>query len=113
MPSSFSTRFAKARIIGPLPLRCAIIRPRELIFGGRLATRLAGSRLSRRLFRAARDRDPDNPRVRYLSLAPEGGPAEFGLDPETQLEYGQSQAEPSRLLLLFFRASGGFCTRTT
>jgi len=39
----------------------------ELIFGGRLATRLGGGRLSRRLFRAAYARDPGNPRVRYFT----------------------------------------------
>ena len=39
----------------------------ELIFGGRLATRLGGWRLSRRLFRAAYARDPSNPRVRYFT----------------------------------------------
>ena len=40
----------------------------ELIFGGRLAVRLGGRRLSRRLFRAALDRDPLDPRVRYYTL---------------------------------------------
>jgi tetratricopeptide (TPR) repeat protein len=39
----------------------------ELILGGRLATRLGGGRLSRRLFRAAYARDPSNPRVRYFT----------------------------------------------
>jgi hypothetical protein len=39
----------------------------ELILGGRLAMRLGGWRLSRRLFRAAHARDPKNPRVRYFS----------------------------------------------
>ncbi|HTT19509.1 MAG TPA: tetratricopeptide repeat protein [Candidatus Sulfotelmatobacter sp.] len=39
----------------------------ELIFGGRLAFRLAGWRLSRRLFRAAYVRDATNPRVRYFA----------------------------------------------
>jgi predicted Zn-dependent protease len=39
----------------------------ELILGGRLATRLGGRRLSRRLFRAAYQRDPQNPRVRYFT----------------------------------------------
>jgi tetratricopeptide (TPR) repeat protein len=39
----------------------------ELILGGRLATRLGGARLSRRLFRAAYMRDPSNPRVRYFT----------------------------------------------
>jgi tetratricopeptide (TPR) repeat protein len=39
----------------------------ELILGGRLAFRLGGWRLSRRLFRAAYARDPVNPRVRYFA----------------------------------------------
>jgi tetratricopeptide (TPR) repeat protein len=39
----------------------------ELILGGRLAVRLGGWRLSRRLFRAAYERDPGNPRVRYFA----------------------------------------------
>lgn len=39
----------------------------ELIFGGRLAFRLGGWRLSRRLFRATYARDPSNPRVRYFA----------------------------------------------
>jgi len=39
----------------------------ELIFAGRLAVRLGGRRLSRRLFRAAYARDPANPRVRYFA----------------------------------------------
>ena len=39
----------------------------ELILGGRLATRVGGSRLSRRLFRGTYDRNPDNPRVRYFT----------------------------------------------
>jgi len=39
----------------------------ELIFGGRLAFRLGGWRLSRRLFRAAYAREPANPRVRYFA----------------------------------------------
>jgi hypothetical protein len=39
----------------------------ELIFGGRLAARLGGGRLSRRLFRAASARDPANPRVRHFT----------------------------------------------
>jgi tetratricopeptide (TPR) repeat protein len=39
----------------------------ELILGGRLAMRLGGGRLSRRLFRAAYARDPANPRVRYFT----------------------------------------------
>ena len=39
----------------------------ELIFGGRLASRLGGSRLSRRLFRVAYMRDATNPRVRYFA----------------------------------------------
>jgi predicted Zn-dependent protease len=39
----------------------------ELILGGRLAFRLGGWRLSRRLFRAAYARDAANPRVRYFT----------------------------------------------
>jgi len=39
----------------------------ELILGGRLAVRLGGWRLSRRLFREAQARDPVNPRVRYFT----------------------------------------------
>ncbi len=39
----------------------------ELILGGRLAVRLGGWRLSRRLFREAQARDPDDPRVRYFT----------------------------------------------
>jgi cellulose synthase operon protein C len=39
----------------------------ELIFGGRLAVRLGGWRLSRRLFREAQARDPVDPRVRYFT----------------------------------------------
>jgi tetratricopeptide (TPR) repeat protein len=39
----------------------------ELVLGGRLAVRLGGWRLSRWLFRAAYERDPDNPRVRYFT----------------------------------------------
>jgi tetratricopeptide (TPR) repeat protein len=38
----------------------------ELILGARLASRLGGSRLSRWLFRAASERDPSSPRVRYF-----------------------------------------------
>jgi predicted Zn-dependent protease len=40
----------------------------ELILGGRLAARLGGRRLSRRLFRAALGRSPLDPRVRYYTL---------------------------------------------
>ncbi len=43
------------------------LSPDELVFGGRLAFRLGGWRLSRKLFRAADARDPDNPRVRYFA----------------------------------------------
>jgi len=39
----------------------------ELILGARLAARLGGQRLSRRLLRSAFKRDPDNPRVRYFT----------------------------------------------
>jgi hypothetical protein len=39
----------------------------ELVFGGRLALRLGGLRLSRLLFREAHARDPGNPRVRYFT----------------------------------------------
>jgi len=39
----------------------------ELILGGRLAVRLGGWRLSRRLFRAAYERDPANPLVLYFT----------------------------------------------
>ena len=39
----------------------------ELILGGRLAARLGGWRLSRWLFRAALERNPSDPRVRYFS----------------------------------------------
>jgi tetratricopeptide (TPR) repeat protein len=39
----------------------------ELILAARLATRLGGLRLSRWLFRMARERDPSNPRVRYYT----------------------------------------------
>lgn len=39
----------------------------ELILGGRLASRLGGVRLSRRLFRAAYAREPGHPKVRYFS----------------------------------------------
>jgi hypothetical protein len=38
----------------------------ELILGGRLAARLGGGRLSRRLLRTAYAREPDNPRVRLF-----------------------------------------------
>ena len=38
----------------------------ELILGGRLAARLGGSRLSRRLFRTARERYPADARARYF-----------------------------------------------
>jgi predicted Zn-dependent protease len=40
----------------------------ELILGGRLAARLGGGRLSRRLLRTAYAREPDNPRVRYFTI---------------------------------------------
>jgi tetratricopeptide (TPR) repeat protein len=39
----------------------------ELILGGRLAVRLGGRRLSRRLFRAAWARNPSDPKVRYFT----------------------------------------------
>lgn len=39
----------------------------ELVFGGRLAARLGGLRLSRWLFQEALKRDPSNPRVRYYT----------------------------------------------
>lgn len=39
----------------------------HLVLGGRLAARLGGMRLSRRLLREAFHRDPDNPRVRYFA----------------------------------------------
>ena len=39
----------------------------ELIFAGRLAVRLGGGRLSRGLFRRAREVDPTNPAVRYFT----------------------------------------------
>ncbi len=39
----------------------------ELILGGRLAMRLGGRRLSRRLLRAALTRNPSNPKVRYFT----------------------------------------------
>jgi cellulose synthase operon protein C len=39
----------------------------ELILGGRLAVRLGGRRLSRRLFRAALARNPSDARVRYFT----------------------------------------------
>ncbi len=39
----------------------------ELVLGGRLAARLGGSRLSRSLLRAAHQRDPRNPLVRYFT----------------------------------------------
>jgi tetratricopeptide (TPR) repeat protein len=40
----------------------------ELILGGRLAARLGGGRLSRRLLRTAYAREPDNPRLRYFTM---------------------------------------------
>ena len=63
----------------------------ELILGGRLATRLGGWRLSRRLFRAAYARDPGNPRVRYFT--------------------NHARRQRSRLLddLLFFEANPDLC----
>jgi tetratricopeptide (TPR) repeat protein len=39
----------------------------ELILGGRLASRLGGWRLCRWLYRAAAERDPSSPRVRYYA----------------------------------------------
>jgi len=39
----------------------------ELIFGGRLAVRLGGRRLSRHLFRTALARDPENVRLQYFT----------------------------------------------
>jgi tetratricopeptide (TPR) repeat protein len=39
----------------------------ELILGARLAARLGGSRLQRWLYRAAREREPTSPRVRYFT----------------------------------------------
>lgn len=39
----------------------------ELVFGGRLAVRLGGRRLSRRLFRTALSRNPSDARVRYFT----------------------------------------------
>ena len=39
----------------------------ELILGGRLAARLGGNRLSRRLFRSAYEREPSNPTARYFA----------------------------------------------
>src|SRR5205807_9524010 len=39
----------------------------QLILAGRLAARLGGGRLSRRIFREAWNREPDHPRVRYYS----------------------------------------------
>ena len=70
----------------------------ELIWGGRLASRLGGLRLSRKLFRSALEREPSNPRAHYYSShirwrearlfdelkAWESNPELSGADPETQ-----------------------------
>jgi tetratricopeptide (TPR) repeat protein len=50
------------------PVRLEDLSLEELILGGRLAARLGGRRLSRRLFRAAFDRNPSDPRVHYYTL---------------------------------------------
>lgn len=40
----------------------------ELVFGGRLAARLGGARLSLWLFLHARNRDPRDPMIRYFTM---------------------------------------------
>jgi hypothetical protein len=44
----------------------------ELILGARLARRLGGSRLSRWLYRAASEKEPESPRVRYFASGRRG-----------------------------------------
>jgi tetratricopeptide (TPR) repeat protein len=93
----------------------------ELIFGGRLAWRLGGSRLSRWLFRKALERDPAYPRARYFALgvrtragrlfdqlrAWEEQPDLPGADPETQANWIATQAVTWASLRDFSRAH--FC----
>jgi tetratricopeptide (TPR) repeat protein len=90
----------------------------ELILGGRLAVRLGGWRLSRRLFRSAYARDPGNPRVRYFTnharrrrspllddlLEFEGNPDICAEDPEMQAAWLASHAVTWAFLRDFTRA---------
>jgi cellulose synthase operon protein C len=90
----------------------------ELILGGRLAVRLGGGRLSRRLFRIALERDPSNSRVRYFSnhvrrrrsrtlddlRAFEADPNACADDPETQASWLASHAITWAYLRDFTRA---------
>ncbi len=90
----------------------------ELILGGRFAYRLGGWRLSRRLFRAAFDRFPENPRVRYFTHSLrrrqwrlfddlrtwETNPEIPGADADTQASWLASQAVTWASLREFSRA---------
>jgi predicted Zn-dependent protease len=90
----------------------------ELIFGGRLAFRLGGLRLSRWLFRAAWNRNPSDARVRYYAQGIrrrgwrlfdelrtwEIDPELPGADPDTQASWLASQAVTWALLRDFARA---------
>jgi tetratricopeptide (TPR) repeat protein len=90
----------------------------ELVLGGRLAVRLGGGRLSRRLFRTAYERDPSNSRVRYFSnhvrrrrsrmlddlRAFEADPNACADDPETQASWLASHAITWAYLRDFTRA---------
>lgn len=90
----------------------------ELIFAGRLAVRLGGRRLSRRLFRTALARNPSNARVRYFTQGlPRRGwklfdelrnweiqPELDGADANTQASWLASQAVTWASLRDFARA---------
>jgi predicted Zn-dependent protease len=90
----------------------------ELILGGRFAYRLGGWRLSRRFFRAAFARYPENPRVRYFTHSLrrrqwrlfddlrtwETNPEIPGADADTQASWLASQAVTWASLREFSRA---------
>ena len=90
----------------------------ELILGGRLAVRLGGRRLSRRLFRAALERNPSDAKVRYFTQGLRRGgwklfdelrnweaqPELVGADATTQASWLSSQAVIWASLRDFVRA---------
>lgn len=90
----------------------------ELILGGRLAYRLGGWRLSRRLFREGLKRDASDPRVRYFARGMrrnrgrvfddlrewDANPELSGADDETQASWLASQAVTWASLRDFARA---------
>jgi tetratricopeptide (TPR) repeat protein len=73
----------------------------ELVLGGRLASRLGGSRLSRQLFKAAIKRDPSDPAARYFSSYRVGRRNYFHMlrefEAEPELEGADAEIQSSRL----------------